>query len=640
VKQLDLAQVRDPSARARRDGAMNASVINGIRQLGWLPLALVLFSLAGLAITPMVLTHRTRALRDEVRRVAEPERLLLGDLRLGLAHELSLAQTFALTRESALWFAYHRAAARNDSLLQQLDITLRGLGPAAVGAVSSVRQSVASWRAMSSLDERAGSADLLREGLRNGISYESLLGTTTRVDSVVARSMQENRLQIDDAEELQLKLAIAFVLMGIAASVAVLVLTLRDRHLRHTLKRRAEEEASLRRLASSLSGAITVEEVCELTVSAALHSSRVGGAYVARAVDHHLVTICGRGAGAPGDGSRTPMPTWLTEAADGEAPRIFTTEIRIPPGTQYVSDGRSSGSLLVVPLRHNDQIIGTLGMASAGGRRQFGEPALRFGRALGDLAAVALHRAEALERERKARAEAESAVRTRDAVVSIVSHDLRNPLMAILGSADLVLESLRDSHDGAHTQLGVLKHAAETMNTLIGDLLDVTRLEEGPLPIKHSRVDLVAVAEEVVGMFQVVARSRRLVLQREVPLEPAMVIGDRDRLAQALSNLIANAVKFSADGGNVRVTIIVDLRSVRTCVYDSGPGIPADQIPHLFDRFWQASRHDVRGLGLGLAIVKGIVEAHGGTVSVESTVNRGSMFCMSIPRAEVEPTGL
>ena len=119
-----------------------------------------------------------------------------------------------------------------------------------------------------------------------------------------------------------------------------------------------------------------------------------------------------------------------------------------------------------------------------------------------------------------------------------------------------------------------------------------------------------------------------------------MVIGDRDRLAQALSNLIANAVKFSADGGNVRVTIIVDLQSVRTCVYDSGPGIAADQIPHLFDRFWQASRHDVRGLGLGLAIVKGIVEAHGGTVSVESRINRGSMFCMSIPRADVEPIGL
>lgn len=141
-------------------------------------------------------------------------------------------------------------------------------------------------------------------------------------------------------------------------------------------------------------------------------------------------------------------------------------------------------------------------------------------------------------------------------------------------------------------------------------------------------------------MFQVVARSRRLVLQREVPLEPAMVVGDRDRLAQALSNLIANAVKFTGDGGNVRVSIIVDLQSVRTCVYDTGPGIPDDQIPHLFDRFWQASRHDSRGLGLGLAIVKGIVEAHGGSVSVESTLKRGSMFCMSVPRAEGEPLGL
>src|SRR5438270_2049628 len=137
VKQLDLAQTRYPSARARREGPTNGSMTLGIRQLGWLPLALVLFSLAGLAITPMVLTQRTRTLRAQVRRVAEPERLLLGDLRLGLAHELSLAQNFALTRESALWFAYHRSAARNDSLLQQLDLTLRGLGPAASAAIAS-----------------------------------------------------------------------------------------------------------------------------------------------------------------------------------------------------------------------------------------------------------------------------------------------------------------------------------------------------------------------------------------------------------------------------------------------------------------------------------------------------------------------
>ena len=174
------------------------------------------------------------------------------------------------------------------------------------------------------------------------------------------------------------------------------------------------------------------------------------------------------------------------------------------------------GSLLVVPLRHDGNVIGTLGVASAGGRRQFRESSLRFGRALGDLAAVALHRAEALDSERRARAEAESAVRTRDAVVSIVSHDLRNPLMAILGSADLLLELTgRAGHETERTQLATLKHAADSMNRLIRDLLDVTRLESGPLPVQRRTLNLLDVVDDVVGMFQIVVRARHLTLTRE-----------------------------------------------------------------------------------------------------------------------------
>jgi signal transduction histidine kinase len=115
-----------------------------------------------------------------------------------------------------------------------------------------------------------------------------------------------------------------------------------------------------------------------------------------------------------------------------------------------------------------------------------------------------------------------------------------------------------------------------------------------------------------------------------------MVVGDRDRLAQALSNLVANAVKFTPDGGQIKISVEVRADGVYASVRDTGPGIPPEQIPHLFDRFWQASRSDTRGLGLGLAIVKAIVEAHGGAVHVESVMNEGSCFCLRLPRADVQ----
>lgn len=608
------------------------------RRFSWMPLTLVMLSLAGLAITPLVLQQHTRDLRRSIRLVSEPSHLLLGELRVGLARELSLAQRFALTRESGQWFAYHGAAASDDSLLAKLDQTLRGMGAAARSSLASLQQSVDHWRLISAVQERSDGAELLREALRHGVDYEELLLATVRVDSAVSHEMQTRRAAIDSAESLELTISITFVIVGCIACVAVLFLTLRDRHLRAVLRRRAEEEASLRKLAGTLSGAFTVDEVGELTVRAALNSSRVGGAYLARVEEHELVTIAGRGTLAPERHSRVPMPDWLVSDDDKDQPRIFTTQVRCAPMEAYQRDAaRRSVSVLMVPLCHEGRVIGVLSIVSAGGRRQFGDSSLRFGRALGDLAAVASHRADALERERKARAEAEHAVQTRDAVVSIVSHDLRNPLMAILGSAELLLELIKDDETGViRSQLATLKHAADTMSRLVRDLLDVTRLESGPLPLARQRIDIVGVCNEVVGMFQAVVRARKLVVTCHAPKDVPPLLGDHDRLAQALSNLVGNAVKFTPDGGEVRVVVEAQPAVVRVCVYDTGPGIAADQIPRLFDRFWQASRTDARGLGLGLFIVKAIVEAHGGTVAVESAEKKGSVFCVTLPRADVE----
>jgi signal transduction histidine kinase len=608
------------------------------RRLAWVPLSLVMLSLAGLAITPLLLQHYTRELRLSVRMVAEPSHLLVGELRVGLAHELSLAQRFALSRESGQWFAYHAAAASDDSILVKLDQTLHGMGAAARASLASLRQSVDHWRLISAVVERSDAADRLRDALQHGVDYEELLLATVRVDSAVSHEMQTRREAIESAESLEFTITLTFVAIGCIACFAVLILTLRDRHLRVVLRRRAEEEASLRRLAATLSGAFTIHEVGELTVGAALKSSRIGGAYLTRADGDDLLTVAGRGTLAPEPGSRIPMPSWLRDNNDKDQPRIFTTERPCGPIDSYQRGAaQRSLSVLVVPLCHKGEVIGALGIVSAGGRRQLGDSSIRFGRSLGDLAAVALHRAEALDQEQKARAEAERAVRTRDAVVSIVSHDLRNPLMAILGSAELLLEMVRDDPQGTlHSQLHMLKHAGETMTRLVRDLLDVTRLESGPLPVTKRRCNIVEVVNEVVGMFQAVGRTRRITVTCSAPKDVPPLLGDRDRLGQALSNLVGNAVKFTPDGSAVHVAVDVDSTVIRVSVHDTGAGIPEDQLPRLFDRFWQASREDSRGLGLGLTIVKAIIDAHGGTVTVESTLKKGSTFSLTFPRAEVD----
>ena len=604
--------------------------------VAWLPLTLVVLSLAGLVLTPLALRQETKNMRLDMRSAAEPTRLLLGDLRLGLAREQALAQRFAVAPENTSWAAFHRAAARDDSVLARLGATLRGLGADAQTAIDTLTWTVNRWREVAAVDGRRSPEDLIRRSIARGVTYEDLLGATLQVDTAVAMAMQTRRTRLDNLEGIELKLTVVFVAVGCIASAAVLVLTLRGRHLRRLLRRRAEEETTLRRLAGALSGALTVSEVAELTVSAAMQSSRVGGAYVTSAVDGKLVVISARGTCTSAPGAQLPMPHWLHDRRNREDPHIFTTEIRKSGARIQTRDGYDARSVLIVPMRHEGLVIGTLALASAGGRRTFKDSAVRYGRALGDLAAVAMHRASALEREQRARSVAEGAVRTRDAVVSMVSHDLRNPLTAILGGADYLLELLKET-DGRETeriQLARLKHAAASMNRLIGDLLDITRLESGPLPLQRKRLSLVDVVDEVIEMFEEVVRGRRVTLERVAPSELPLVWGDHDRLAQALSNLIGNAVKFTPEGGRITVGVETSERGVKVYVRDTGQGISSEHLSHLFDRFWQATHHDRRGLGLGLSIVKGIVEAHGGEVHVESSPNKGTTFHFVVPFAE------
>ena len=242
-------------------------------------------------------------------------------------------------------------------------------------------------------------------------------------------------------------------------------------------------------------------------------------------------------------------------------------------------------------------------------------------------------RARLLANEQEARSVAEAAVRARDEVLRVVAHDIGNALSAIKVNALVLQRSLTDPASEAAHRAQAIRVMAQQVERLRQDLLDVAAIEAGRLSFEAQEIDLAAVVEEAVDTLAAVAQEKTLDLRASV--EPGMppVWADRERLGQVLSNLLGNAVKFTPSGGRVQVAAKRDGGAARVVVGDTGPGIPPEHLPYLFDRFWQASSTRRAGAGLGLAIARGIVEAHGGRIGAESEPGAGTRFTFTIPLA-------
>jgi signal transduction histidine kinase len=171
------------------------------------------------------------------------------------------------------------------------------------------------------------------------------------------------------------------------------------------------------------------------------------------------------------------------------------------------------------------------------------------------------------------------------------------------------------------------------MSRLIQDLLDVKRMEQGRLAVDPRAQTIGAIVQDAIEMLRPLAEAQGLALEEEIPADLPKVLADPPRVQQVLSNLVGNAIKFTPRGGRIMLRVRPDAAEVSVAVIDTGPGISADQLPHIFGRFWQASRSDKRGIGLGLAIARGIVEAHRGRIWVESRVGEGSAFYFTLPVA-------
>jgi signal transduction histidine kinase len=286
-------------------------------------------------------------------------------------------------------------------------------------------------------------------------------------------------------------------------------------------------------------------------------------------------------------------------------------------------------SIIAVPLLVQGKLLGMMALVSSTSSRVYGPADLRLAEEFAERAALSIESARLYR-------VAQQAIQARDGVLGIVAHDLRNPLSVISMQAALLRRRGAEPDRRSRTSAEMIERSVARMDRLIQDLLDVTRIEAGQLSIERKRVPAVQVVVDVLESQKLLASAASLDLQIEVPPKLPDLWADRDRVMQVFENLVGNALKFTAPGGRITIGAKPRDGEVLFWVADTGAGVPAHEVEHLFERFWQARKTDRNGAGSGLPIAKGIVEAHGGRIWVESKIGAGTTVLFTVPTAPSE----
>lgn len=217
--------------------------------------------------------------------------------------------------------------------------------------------------------------------------------------------------------------------------------------------------------------------------------------------------------------------------------------------------------------------------------------------------------------------------------ISVISHELKTPVALIKGYVGtLRREDVSWDNEIVHDSLAVIEDEADRLTELIENLLDASRLQAGALAINLSDVALDDVVRRIAERFKTQSQNHKLIV--DFPEKFPVILADEGRLEQVFSNLIANAIKYSPSGGEIRISGQVRPEQVIVCVSDEGPGIAPEDIPHVFDRFYRASEasRKTKGAGLGLYLARAVVEAHGGQIWVDPKPGQGARVCFFLPR--------
>ena len=567
-------------------------------------LAFVALALIALAVVPVYFSQRAARAQEEISEILQPALEASARLSLAQARVTDRFQRFLLTDDRSLRTQYNAEVAIEDSLFTELGGLVRVMDFEVRERLAQVSAESARWhfenrRAFDEPDRGDIRAALVAESLT---SFDNLEIAARELERVIESQVREGGRESARLLRLQFWVTLALAAVALAST---LVLGLVSRRLRTFMaeadQRRSQAVRSQREIDALLEA--TGEGVLGIDLEGKCTSlNRVGCVLLGfsereiRGRDMHDTVHHSTADGEPRDREDSVILAALGEGG------------RVDSGDEDVLWRRDRTSFpsrwSLHPLVDGTDVRGAV---------------LTFG----DISEIR-DKETALRR----------AVYQREEVVSIVSHDLRNPLGVVAAAADLLIELPLDEKE-RRLQAEIIARSAGRMGRLIEDLLDVARIEAGAFVVRPSAERVRPILEEAIELSAHQAEQAGVALLVEVASHVPLARMDRDRILQALTNLIDNALRFTARGGSVTLGGVERDGRVALSVSDTGEGIAPDAVDRLFDRFWQTEGAGKGVAGLGLAIVRGIVEAHEGEVQVESEQGVGTTFVLLLPSADV-----
>lgn len=620
-----------------------------------MPVVFIIVSLLSLVVLPLIVSRKTERTRDEISSVAEPARRAANQIQTDLATELDQIIAWQVTGQQNYRLEYFARVQRQERNRRLLERLLPLLEKELSKDLTALFIQSSRWHAAVNNGElmrrRLPAEIFLNRLFENHPPYEHSLHAASELEMKLQTGIETRLKSIRDTQQLNFYLTLILTVLALLSAMLVAGLGRQMRLLaREAMARRsdAEREANEARVARE---AAEREERRAAFLAAAGQELAASLDYqqtiatLARVIVPNLAEMCVIDSAEqdstirrvavvhrnPEDEARfasyvgalqSNVPEALVRIMQSGDPALVGASSALYEYLTGEHDGEGR-TMILMPLVSRGQSIGIAAAISA-----VGKPLTRHDLPL--FAELARRASLAIDNARLY-LESQQAVRAREEVLAIVSHDLRNPLSAVtLGGGLLKMsESLADED---REQVETIEASAKRMSRLIEDLLDVTRLDGGKrLPIEPATVSPTELLHEAEELFRAQAAVAEVTMAYDVDPEMPPVRADRHRVMQVLSNLIGNSMKFTPAGGRISMRAKLVGEEVLFSTSDTGPGIPREHLSDIFSPYWQAKRAERLGAGLGLPIAKGIVEAHGGRIWVESEPGRGTDFYFTLP---------